>query len=37
MEKILTGSNVDSKTALTGAVTAIQPAIDQYNQAVGAK
>ena len=38
MEKILTGgSKVDSKTALAGAVTAIQPAIDQYNQAVGAK
>src|SRR5216683_248154 len=28
MEKILTGKNVDSKTALAGAVTAIQPAID---------
>lgn len=37
MEKILTGKNVDSKAALAGAVTAIQPAIDQYNQAVGAK
>jgi sn-glycerol 3-phosphate transport system substrate-binding protein len=36
MEKILT-TKVDSKTALAGAVTAIQPAIDQYNQAVGAK
>jgi hypothetical protein len=36
MEKILT-SRVDTKTALAGAVTAIQPAIDQYNQAVGAK
>ena len=38
MEKILTsGTKVDTKTALSGAVTAIQPAIDQYNQAVGAK
>jgi hypothetical protein len=37
MEKILAGKNVDSKAALAGAVTAIQPAIDQYNQAVGAK
>jgi hypothetical protein len=37
MERILTGKNVDSKAALAGAVTAIQPAIDQYNQAVGAK
>ena len=37
MEKILTGKNVDSKAALAGAATAIQPAIDQYNQAVGAK
>jgi sn-glycerol 3-phosphate transport system substrate-binding protein len=36
MEKILT-TKVDTKTALAGAVTAIQPAIDQYNQAVGAK
>jgi sn-glycerol 3-phosphate transport system substrate-binding protein len=36
MEKILT-TKIDTKTALSGAVTAIQPAIDQYNQAVGAK
>jgi len=36
MEQILAGG-ASSKTALSGAVTSIQPAIDQYNQAVGAK
>ena len=36
MEKIL-ASNSDSKTALAGAVSTIQPAIDSYNQSVGAK
>jgi hypothetical protein len=35
MEQIL-ASGASSKTALSGAVTSIQPAIDQYNQAVGA-
>ncbi|GAC1656842.1 MAG: hypothetical protein NVS9B1_13150 [Candidatus Dormibacteraceae bacterium] len=36
MEKILAGG-ASSKSALADAVTSIQPAIDQYNQAVGAK
>lgn len=36
MEKIL-ASGAPSKSALSDAVAAIQPAIDQYNQAVGAK
>jgi len=36
MEKILAGG-AQSKSALADAVTSIQPAIDQYNQAVGAK
>ena len=36
MEKIL-ASGANSKTALSGAVSAIQPAIDQYNQSVGVK
>jgi hypothetical protein len=36
MEKIL-ATGAASKPALSDAVASIQPAIDQYNQAVGAK